>query len=63
MAVEFRADKVAFVCTNCGDLYKPQLPMDIERFVEILQWFADRHNHCKKPKGPGFAKPRDWELK
>ena len=40
----------ALICTHCGDIYVPSLPISIDMFLKIGRQFGKEHRHCAKPE-------------
>lgn len=40
----------ALLCTHCGEVYVPSLPISIEMFLKVSRQFGKEHRHCVKPE-------------
>ena len=40
----------ALICTHCGAIYVPSLPISIDMFLGVSRQFGKEHKRCVKPK-------------
>ena len=40
----------ALICTHCGAIYVPSLPISIDMFLGVSRQFGIEHKNCAKPE-------------